>query len=492
MSCGLYAINMANPIFQLLTNQAEAIVSVSSQTNGQALKYTLPSLPTLQPFVSGGLGNFPFYWQDPSNLLFNINTYNWINANLMAGANPVRQALGSSFTNLFIDAMGSISYFLSTQDQANLTQASNNITIQQQNVLSGWQSAYGNIPPGSTPIDGVINVICTTWASPAITFQALQSASNVATILNTIPPSGMSILPLLINYINALNKYVSLSNASSENTGYLNSVLSALQNPSTNNGGLTANDHNIYPAYQINTPLQDILSGLGADNAITLNLSVQLESNNDLVQVTTVGTNPFGISLDELIVLNLNSNPTFLQNILANATQPTDIEVVFRGVTMVYFSPNTFNPATNQNWCWIPPIAAAINNGNNDVTGFKFSPATTIDFSINGPFALLSAVAISNLPSISLTITTPDYQSISKTVNTSSLITTSLLGVPLAENSIDLVYNCSATPQSATGTVTIFSNVNPSPNSFNSVSTNSYSLNSLGWVHGVIPNYPLV
>ncbi len=482
---------MINPIFQLLTNQAEAIVSVSPQTGTQAMKYTLPSLPTLQPFVTGGLGNFPFYWQDPNNLLFNVNTYNWINANLMAGANPLQQALGSSFTNLFIDAIGSISYFLSTQDQANLTQASNNITNQQQNLLSGWQSVYGSIPAGSTPIDGVINTICTTWASPAITFQTLQNASNVSAILNATPPSGMPIIPLLINYIDALNKYVSLSNASSANTGYLNSALSALQNPNATNGGLPANDHKIYPAYQINTPLQDILDGLGADNAITLNLSVQLENNTGLVKVTTVGTNPFNISLDELIILSLNSDPTFLKNILVNATQPTTIEVVFKGVTMVYFSPQTFNQSTNQNWYWVSPIAEAINNGNNDVTGFKFSPAITIDFSKNGPFAILSAVAISNLPSISLTITMPDYQSISETVNNASLNTTSLFGVSLQQDIIDLTYNCNAIPQSAEGTVTILSSVSSASKSFNLAYTNSYSLNSLGWVHGVIPNYPL-
>ena len=55
-----------------------------------------------------------------ANQLFNSLTYEWISANLKAGAMPIRQASGSTFTNLATNALASVSYSLSTGDQTKL------------------------------------------------------------------------------------------------------------------------------------------------------------------------------------------------------------------------------------------------------------------------------------------------------------------------------------------------------------------------------------
>lgn len=38
----------------------------------------------LSAITINGKGNFPYYWQDPSNLKFNKKTYDWISSNLRA------------------------------------------------------------------------------------------------------------------------------------------------------------------------------------------------------------------------------------------------------------------------------------------------------------------------------------------------------------------------------------------------------------------------
>src|SRR5436190_17922267 len=57
----------------------------------------------LQSFQVGSLGNFPYFWQNPSNLEFNHLTYGWIDSNLAAKTTPVAQ--DELFTNLYIPAL---------------------------------------------------------------------------------------------------------------------------------------------------------------------------------------------------------------------------------------------------------------------------------------------------------------------------------------------------------------------------------------------------
>lgn len=214
---------MSHPFYKNVLKLAKEVYAKESKSKLVAPFASDPlidkpnEIESLEPFITGGLGNFPYYWQDPRNNLFNIDTYNWISANVKAGAYPIEQASGSSFTNLSIDALGAVSYSISTADEHALTADSLKIFNAQSTLLTAWENAFGNIPPGTPtqpPIDIIIILIANTWASPATNFEEMLNAAVLNDLLNEVPPSGTAVMPVLANYINVINASISLQNAS--------------------------------------------------------------------------------------------------------------------------------------------------------------------------------------------------------------------------------------------------------------------------------------
>ncbi len=463
---------MNSPIHQFLADKATDIVSKQQKRKAD--------IPSFQPFRTGGLGNFPYYWQDPNSLKFNNKTYQWINANLKANTFPIEQAIGSTFTNLFINALGSISYSISAKDQEKLKQAGINIITQQNSIIKVWKTVYSK----DASIDTIIYTICNTWASPPTTLTALQNSPNISTVLNNTPPSGKSIIPFLDSYISAINSYNSLNNASSRNTGYLQTALQALQSPNLSNGGIPINNNKVYPAYHISPSVQDILEELSSSDKISVQLSIKpIDTNNAEIHIP--GLPAHSMPIDQLISIKVDKDASLFKNALLNATEPTLIEITFSGIAFVYFEPVTFNQTSEQNWYWIPPIIEAIKNGDSNVTGFKFSPKPSIDFSKKGSFGFLSAVAISNSPDITITLTGNNHQKISDTINKASLLELELLGTSLeSENSTPRLTKV-IKPTNNSQTLIIQHTIDTLTKSPSHISTQSTA-----WVLGVQTEYP--
>lgn len=156
--------------------------------------------------------------------------------------------------------------------------------------------------------------------------------------------------------------------------------------------------------------------------------------------------------------------------------------MTFPGLTAVNFGPTAFDISTGLGWFWMEPILDAIKNGSSDVSGFKFSPVPQIDFSANGPFGFLTGVAISTYPSIEITVTSSNYQSIATTFQQTTSFSVSFLGIPLGSGS-ESTYSHSVSTNSSNSSVTI--TMNPS---VETVSGNA--VNSVGWVLGVETSYP--
>jgi hypothetical protein len=74
----------------------------------------------LEPFSVGAMGQFPYYWQNPTNLRFNSKSYSWISASLTADTMPIQ--LAENFNNLDNQALASISYVQSQVDSVGLAQ----------------------------------------------------------------------------------------------------------------------------------------------------------------------------------------------------------------------------------------------------------------------------------------------------------------------------------------------------------------------------------
>jgi hypothetical protein len=433
-----------------LIGKRNIIKKLAAQTNEVILKRNITDTALFQisdikkittafhPFQVGSLGNFPYYWQHPANLKFNTETYRWISASIKANTYPIQ--LSQPFTNLYITTLSKVSYSLSKSDQSKLSQAQSNIINQQGALLKAWQAAFNTIPDRTEtqePIDIIIDKITQSWATPPITLAELQTEQNIHIKLNSVPMSGKSVIPILVNYLNALQSSVSLINAATMNRGYLQQALSGAQNPSTTNGGLQTSDGGIKPSYRVNTPLESILKSLNStdtSNTVELSMSVVNTPQNNLSINLSDGTTET-LPISEFLTIKDKNGTDFFREIFASDSSKATIDVTFKGVTTIYFGPAYFSSASNTNWYWEPPIVQALENGDKDISGFKFSPKPQIDFSNTGPFGFLTGVVISKRVSLKITAKCINYQSIAKQITALRSAHLKFLGIPMASTS---------------------------------------------------------
>jgi hypothetical protein len=124
----------------------------------------------------------------------------------------------------------------------------------------------------------------------------------------------------------------------------------------------------------------------------------------------------------------------------------------------------------------------AIQNGDQDVSGYKFSPNPGLDFSANGPFGFLIGLAISTFPTITITVQCDDYDSIAKTFDQSATVQVSFLGIPMASGS-ESSHSASTTVNSSESTVTI--TLTPPVASMGQPASDNRA-----WVLGAAPIFP--
>lgn len=472
---------MKNPVSTSPFVEAEQIIEELKNEATSLLSGVLNT--PLVPLTITNKGNFPYYWQNPSNLQFNAKTYDWIASNLKANTSPIQ--LDQYFTNIYIQALSKVVYVLSSADQAALNTAQQNATNQQVALLNAWKQAYGSLPPATPkmqPIDIIMNTIATEWANPKTTLYDIQQSKNLNKLLNNTPASGKPILPVLANYLNALGSSITLQNAVTMNNGYISQALDNVQNPSADNGGLTLDSNKIVPAFQVTTQLSDILNGLkNTSQAADLELSISRETSDEF-SVSVNGSTGFSIPILDLFTIGVGGNAKYFSDHIATTKNTISVSMKFTGVTLVNFGPLDYSMSTGLNWSWFSPINEAIRNTDKDVTGFKFSPNPNIDFSENGPFGLLNGVAISNYPNITIKVTSDEYESIAKSFEQSTSVKISFLGIPLASAS-ESTYSASTSVDSKSQEVTI--TLTPPQELIAGT-----SVDSMGWVLGVAADYP--
>lgn len=464
------------------TSPAAAIIDALKDKANAILTAALGSTP-LQAFQIGSLGNFPYNWQLTSDVTkFNAPTYDWIISNLKANTAPLQLDV-TSFTDLYLQALPDISWSLSSADQATLNKDSSNATTQAAALQNAWLAAYGSFPTGSgEPIDLITGQIATTWASPATDLQSMQTALNLSTLLNKMPASGAPILPVLTDWLNALSAGLSLQNSVSINNAYLSRARTAAQTPTANNGGLAVSDGTVQPAYQIAQSPGFIQNSLSKNPSISSTMTVSASSENE-VKVSVDGSASIDIPVTDFLDISVGGEAHYFSDKLVTSSTTTTVTMTFPGVTLVNFGPVPFQlTGASTSWFWIDPIRHAVANGSQDVSGFKFSPDPAIDFSDSGPFGYVMGVAISGYPTIIITTTTSDFQSIQETFQQNATSEVSFLGIPLASAS-ESSYSNKVSVDESTSTVTI--TISP-PEELVSTTVNS----AQAWVLGVQPNYP--
>ncbi|MFY0310299.1 hypothetical protein ACFMBG_10475 [Leisingera sp. D0M16] len=467
-------VTPADQIIDYLKDQANTILSSALGSS------------KLQGFAVTSLGNMPYVWQDPSTLKFNTQTYTWIKSNLRSSTVPYQFDPGTDFTNQYLNTASKIGWSLSSGDQAKLNAAAANATQQQAAVLNTWQSQMGELPPGKQPIDGIAEIITTEWADPPTTLTALQNSINPDQLLNKVPASGGPVVPVFMNWINALGAAVPLQNQITMNNAYLKRAIQAIQQPSETNGGLTLNDGSVEPAYAVSTPVADIENALkNASNKIELSMDVK-RATSDEFQVSISGGGGFSVPVFDFLTLDVGGSSSYFSSDIATTSNETTVNMTFTGVNLVNYGPPAFSQAgQTKYWFWMDPVNEAIKNGYpaKDVSAFKFvSQPPVSDWGDSGPFGYLAGAAISNYPSIEIVVKSSSYQQIEKTFQQSASVGISFFGIRLGGGK-EGSYSHSVTTDSSSSTVKI--TLTP-PASMVAGTV----VDSRGWVLGVQPIFP--
>lgn len=443
-------------ILEGVTASAAAIVAPKGAHPGLLLRKMVGGAPPNYVALStGSLGGFPYYWQDPSSLLFNAETYHWIDSAVDGGAVPAR--LSGPFTNLAITALGSIRFTLSAVQQNQLDTARAEITTAQSNLLTAWQAAFGSTWAGqpSAPIDVVLQTIATNWENPPGAIQDLFAAPDLAALLSRAPSQGAAVLPALSAYLAAVAGANQWTNLVSRQRGYLQAALAALQQPTSANGGLLLNNQSVAPAYQVLTSVSDILAGLAGANAGLTTSLVARPADNGASLVTLNGKMAATGDPASLLALETNAGVELAGAAIGAATDPVSIAARFEGVTQVMFRPVPFDGASMTGWFWSDAILQAGQPGAANAGGFSFSPTPPFDFSPQGQFGWLMGLLIARSPVLSVGIDGASAVRIAAAVNGGDGATLSFLGQNLSAPGTESDYRAVVIPPQAGGQATL-------------------------------------
>jgi len=396
-----------------------------------ANKATVTGSGPLEAFNLSSAGAFPYYWTNPNNLEFNHKTYDWIKKATKAGKDPVET--GDSFNTLFETAIQSIEYGLSTDDTAKKNQIANDATNQQLALLTKWKNTYGGFPEGEgQPIDKVVGEILTKWSSKELSLSQLQDEFDLNEFFDTKPASAGPIIPIFSNWLDAIGDGAALMNATSLNSNYVKRAQKASQKPSLKNGGMKLDDGaDFHPAYQVNKAATEILNDLKQDsNSISVDFEVK-ESSESKVKVEVNASTTVEVRWGWFFKIKVKANADYFKETIVKSSSSMKIKMTFPGISFVPFGPVEFEKSTLKGWYYQKAIKDAIKNTGKDVTGFRFSPDPNIDFSANGDFRHLTGVAISQQPTIEVTLKSSNSEHIKETLNGGGGVGITLLGLTI-------------------------------------------------------------
>ncbi|WP_420551201.1 lamin tail domain-containing protein [Tenacibaculum aiptasiae] len=471
-------VNETTEIINELKKQANQLLSATYGVN-------------LEAFHVGSKGNFPFYWENSSNLKFNSASYDWIKSSIKRESSDGPVTLEGVFTNIFLETITNIAYSLSTADQAILTKAHQNAQEQQGALLRAWRAAFGTLPSGNTPINDILGTIQKDWSSkPNLTLQQIQNARDLNEELDKTPPAGAPILPVLASYLNALGSAINLENDVTLNNSILRDLRNAINNPTASNGAVevynsSAGSSMYLPNYPFaaSSSVAKLTNSLQhpTANPITLKMSVSNFNGSD-VTISVNGGAGVTIPVLDFFSISGSGHASYFKNTIAAEASQIDIEMSFSGVTLAQFGPMDYDISSRQGWLYADPIKQAMKNGDKDVSGFKFGTTESADLAKE--FSFINAVAFSNFPDIKMVIHSSSYESIETIFKETTSWSVGFLGIPLGGGS--QTYTSKDTQvNSSDGTITI--NLS-APQAVVSESADS----STGFVLGVQPEFPLM
>jgi hypothetical protein len=272
------------------------------------------------------------------------------------------------------------------------------------------------------------------------------------------------------------------------NQGLLLDVQAAVQEPSATNGGIPLDDtaSTVVPAWTVAQGVSQIQNSLGnTASKIVVAMDVSQSSSSEYV-VNVHGGGGFAIPFLDFFSLGIGSSASYFSDTITKSGNEVKVKMTWTGPTLVQYQPLNFDQATRLGWYYMTPIRDAIKNTGNvnniNVSGFRFAPDPQINFGKDGPFGFTTGAAIANYPSVEITVTSSDYESIEREFQQSTTSTLSFLGIPLA-SATESTYSNSTQVDASSKTVTI--TLTPPPSL-----VASRAVDAQGWILGAVVDRP--
>jgi hypothetical protein len=397
--------------------QAKAMEAVKSIFNS-----------TLYPVQYPVQGDFKWNWQN-ANQVFNDATYQYVNACVQPGAvaNTIALSPAGGFANAYVTVLNAMAFSLSKGDQAKLTSAQSNASVQAGTIISDYQTTFGQITAAQMTAAGVQtkqdyvigHVLGGQWsgATPPLSYTKMASARNLKALLPNAPFSSDQVIADVTVYLNLMQPVNGLSDQLLNGTWTLSQLKGNAMAPSAANGGIQTFDPNtgmVNPSYNDGWAISSSVASINNDlqntgRTISIGMTTSRSSGGSL-SVSVEGQ--AGFSIGSWLQFSTEAGATYDMSKVQGTSTDCSVTIIYEGYSMIPAAAAAWQQATNSGFYFPDPINEAVANGNQDVTGFRFlntPPYNLGPLASGGNFGLLSNLLIANYPTIKITYSHADY-----------------------------------------------------------------------------------
>ncbi len=435
---------------------------------------------TLYPVQYPSQGDFKWNWQN-ANQVFNDATYQYINALAAPGevVNTVALSAGGGFANAYVAVLNDMVYSLSSGDQAKLTQAQSNASVQAGTIISDYQTSFGEITQAQmtaagvqTKQDYVISyVLGSQWsgATPPLSYTKMATARNLKALLPNAPAGGDQVITDVTVYLNLMQPVNGFSDQLQNGAWTLSQLKGNAMSPTASNGGMQTFDPNtgaILPGYNdgwgISASIASITNDLqNTGRTISIGMTTSQSSGNQM-EVNVQGQ--AGFTIGSWLEFSTEASGSYDMSQAAGTSTDCSVSITYAGYSMVPAAPAAWQQATDTGFYYADPINQAVANGSQDVTGFKFLSTPPYDLGSladGGNFGLMTNLLISNYPTVSITYSHADYTAFSQSWNEQASGNLTLFGFIKLGSFSQGAYGSSFTQGSDNSTFTVTFSASP-------------------------------
>lgn len=408
-----------------------------------------------------------FPWRHHKDNRFNERTLQYITRRVVPGtysSNSVDLETPNSFPNSYEEVLQKVIFAFSDEDQSLVNKTKTKADVQANSLLNDYQSEFGTITDEDleeakqeskllksmikTRLDYILVYMAGyVWSGreseekAPITWKEMQEARNLRDLLKYAPPSANSVLQDISTYLNIMQPVLSLE-SQRQNASYLLGQLQAnTQQPTAQNGGVQVieadggrpDDYRL--SYDIVPDQGAILNELEGGNTVTIEMETKSASRDEL-EVNVKGEAGGSFTVFDVLTIGGSTSTEYKMSKITGASSEMSIKMDYKGVSIITLTPDSFDQSTRDGWFNAEPIRQAVENGDKDVTGYKFvggkPPFTIAPVGKGGNFGQLKNLVICQYPTITITYHNANYSQFKESFEQKTRASAKLFGfIPL-------------------------------------------------------------